>query len=116
MTTLYGITPAPFAEGINHDRKAGTMRFTVKDKFLYAIDLGNEVLEMEEADQYTPSLRPEAPFVIPDVIPVEGSEVFMLGVEEALPWHTEGDDLVIEKIPDPLPCDYAWAFKIQVLE
>ena len=113
---LYAITPAPFAEGINHDRRAGTMRFTAKDKFLYAIELGNEVLEMEEADEYTPGISPEAPFVIPDVNPVEGSDVFMLGIEKALAWHTEGDNLVIDEIPDPLPCEYAWAFKIQVLE
>jgi hypothetical protein len=32
-----------------------------------------------------------------------------------LPWHLEGDDLVIEELPDSLPGDYAWSFKIQVL-
>ena len=40
----------------------------------------------------------------------------MLGSSENLPWHQEGDNVVIEKIPDPLPCDYAWTFKIQVKE
>jgi len=110
---LYASTPAPFADGIKHDYRSGTTRFTRKGQFLYAIELGNEVLEMEEADQYTESIRPEAPYVIPGVSPVEGSEVFMLGVAVDLPWHIEGDDLVIEKIPNPLPCDHAWAFKIQ---
>ena len=28
----------------------------------------------------------------------------------------EGENVLIEKIPDPLPCDYAWTFKIQVKE
>jgi hypothetical protein len=40
----------------------------------------------------------------------------MLGSSDELPWHQEGDDLLIEDIPDPLPCDYAWSFKIQVLQ
>ena len=26
----------------------------------------------------------------------------------------DGDDLTIEELPDPLPCDHAWSFKIQV--
>jgi hypothetical protein len=25
-------------------------------------------------------------------------------------------NLVIEELPDPLPCDYAWSFKIQILD
>ena len=40
----------------------------------------------------------------------------MLGSEKKLPWHQEGDDLVIEEIPDQLPGDYAWSFKIQISE
>jgi hypothetical protein len=39
----------------------------------------------------------------------------MLGSIKNLPWHQEGDDLVIEEMPDELPCDYAWSFKIQVI-
>ena len=29
-------------------RVAGTIRFTQKDNFLYAIEIGNEIMEMEE--------------------------------------------------------------------
>lgn len=59
-------------------------------------------------------------------MPLEGSEIFMLGSDKPLKWRLEeseddyddeyGDDLVIEQLPDPLPCDYAWSFKIQVLD
>jgi hypothetical protein len=28
----------------------------------------------------------------------------------------EDGNLIIEKIPDPLPCDYAWSFKIQIFD
>jgi hypothetical protein len=45
---------------------------------------------------------------------VAGSAIRMLGSKQELRWHLEGDDLVIGEIPDPLPCDHAWAFKIQV--
>jgi hypothetical protein len=40
----------------------------------------------------------------------------MLGSDKKLSWHQEGDDLVIEEIPDQLPGDYAWSFKIQISE
>jgi hypothetical protein len=50
----------------------------------------------------------------------------MLGSDKPLGWHLEegeddydeeyGQNLVIEELPDPLPCDYAWSFKIQVLD
>jgi len=113
---LYACRPAAYVEGGADKYRSGTIRFTQKEKYCYAIELGNEVLEMEEADQYTPGIPPEAPFVIPGVSPVDGSEVFMLGVEEALPWHMDGENLVIEEIPDPLPCEYAWSFKVQVIE
>jgi alpha-L-fucosidase len=113
---LYASRPVPFA-GVGIDNwRSGTIRFTAKGKYLYAIELGNEVLEMEEADLYTASIRPTAPYVIPCVRPIKDSEVWMLGFNEKLPWHLEGDDLVIEKLPDSLPCDYAWSFKIQVIE
>ena len=38
----------------------------------------------------------------------------MLGSNDELPWHQEGNDLDIEKIPDPLPCEHAWTFKIKI--
>ncbi len=111
---LYASTPAPFAEIGMDVWKFGSIRFTAKDKYLYAIELGNKVLEMEDADKYEESKSPTAPYVIPGVKPAEGSQVKMLGSDENLPWHMEGGKLVIEKIPSPLPCNYAWSFKIQV--
>jgi alpha-L-fucosidase len=77
---------------------AGTLRFTEKGPYLYAIDL----------------TKPNAGEVIPGVTPVQGSEIRMLGSDKPLTWHQAGADVIIDKIPDPLPCDYAWTFKIQV--
>ena len=96
---LYGTVPAPFVLGGTDKWKAGSLRFTRKKEYLYAIDLE----------------KPSVPVVIQDVRPVPGSEIKMLGSDKSLDWHQEGDNLVIEEIPDPLPCDYAWSFKIQVL-
>jgi len=31
-------------------------------------------------------------------------------------WHVEGNNLVIEELPNPQPCDYAWSFKIEIAE
>jgi alpha-L-fucosidase len=110
---LYAAKPPKFVEGAPELWKSGTIRFLSKGDFIYAVELGNEIMEMEEADLYTESITPDAPFMIPGLKPVEGSEVVMLGTEEALPWHMEGEDLVIEKIPDPLPCEHAWSFRVR---
>jgi hypothetical protein len=49
-------------------------------------------------------------------MPLEGSQIFMLGSDKPLDWHMEeseewddgeGGVLVIEELPDPLPCDHA---------
>jgi hypothetical protein len=40
----------------------------------------------------------------------------MLGYDKPLPWHMDGEDLVIEELPDPLPCEHAWTFKIRMAE
>ena len=111
---LSATTPPPFVEMATALWKSGTIRYTSKDDYIYAIELGNEVLEMEDADQYPESEKPAAPFVIPGVKPLKDSEIKMLGSKENLPWHQEGKNVVIEKMPEPLPCDYAWTFKIQV--
>ncbi|HIJ69915.1 MAG TPA: hypothetical protein HPP87_00965 [Planctomycetes bacterium] len=94
---LYASKPAPFVAGGVDVAEAGSIRFTMKGNFVYAIELA----------------EPNAPYVIPGVKPVKDSEIIMLGSIESLPWHQEGEDVVIEKIPEPLPCDYAWTFKIQ---
>jgi alpha-L-fucosidase len=112
---LYASTPAPFADIGMDTWRSGTIRFTVKDNYLYAIELGNEVLEMEDADKYTDSDQPVVPYIIPGVNPVKNSEIQMLGSDKKLPWHIDGDNLVIEELPEPLPCDYAWSFKILVI-
>jgi alpha-L-fucosidase len=113
---LYACLPAPFMKGGTDDWKAGSIRFTEKGKYLYAIELGNELEEENVSAYYEDSTPPCAPYVIPGVKPLEGSKIRMLGSSENLPWHLEGDKLVIEKIPDPLPCEYAWTFKIKIQE
>jgi alpha-L-fucosidase len=95
---LYGADPAPFSKGGVDTWKAGTLRFTEKGPYLYAIDLE----------------KPIAGKVIPGVTPVQGSTICMLGSNKKLAWHQNGADVVIDEIPNPLPCDYAWSFKIHV--
>jgi alpha-L-fucosidase len=78
----------------------GTLRFTQKGPFLYAIDLE----------------KPISPRIIQGVTPVPGSTIRVLGSDEDLAWHQDGGNVVIDELPDQLPCDYAWIFKIQVGE
>jgi alpha-L-fucosidase len=110
---LYGSTPAPFVEGAADSWKAGTIRFTAKGNNLYAIELGNDFEETDPSPEYPESVPPKAPYVIPGVKPVAGSEIMMLGADMSLPWRQNGEDVVIEALPDPLPCDHAWTFKLQ---
>ena len=69
----------------------------MKGDYLYAIDLE----------------RPRIPEVVPGVTPKSGSVIRMLGSSKDLPWHQDGNDLVIDELPDPLPCDHAWVFRIE---
>ena len=78
--------------------KAGTFRFTENGPWLYALALAT----------------PKTGQVIPGVTPVQGSEMRLLGCNKPLTWHQAGADVVIDDLPDPLPCDYAWSFRIQV--
>ncbi len=48
---------------------------------------------------------------ITTVSPVKGSRIYMLGVKRQLTWRKDGDAVVI-KLPAQLPCEYAWALKI----
>jgi len=77
--------------------EAGTLRFTVKGDHLYAIDLE----------------RPKIPEVVPGVTPRPGSAIRMLGSDEKLSWRQDGRNLVIDELPDPLPCEHAWVFRIE---
>jgi len=77
--------------------EAGSFRFTVKGTYLYAIDL----------------TRPTIPQTIPEVTPKPGTAIRMLGSEKDLSWRRNGNDVVIDELPDPLPCDHAWVFRIQ---
>jgi len=124
---LYASKPAPFVKGGVDVAKAGSIRFTEKGPCLYAIELGNVLEETDDDDaDYEDSTPPSAPYIVPGVKPVKDSKIIMLGSDKSLPWHMEegkdeddNDDtgiLVIEEIPDPLPCDYAWSFKIQILD
>jgi alpha-L-fucosidase len=101
---LYGTVPAPFMTGGAVDAlipsEAGAFRFTRKKEYLFAIALK----------------RPEPPLVFQNLIALEGSEIRMLGSDQKLKWHQEDESLVIEEVPDPLPCEHAWSFKIQILD
>jgi len=110
---LYAAKPPKFVEDAPDLWKSGSIRYLAKGDYIYAVELGNEVMEMEDAHLYTPSVKPEAPYRIQGLSPMEGSEIMMLGHSEALPWHMDGDDLIIEILPDPLPCDHAWSFKVK---
>jgi len=50
------------------------------------------------------------------VKPRDGSEIRMLGVQEPVNWHLDGDSLVIEmpaSFNDKIPCEHAYCFKIE---
>lgn len=98
---LFATVPASFDMSGTDKWRDGTLRFLRKKEFLYVINLE----------------KPVAPVVLEDVWPLEGSEIRMLGHDQPLSWYVDEDDnLVIEQLPDPMPCDYAWSFKIQVLD
>ncbi len=104
---LHGTIPAPFLMGGTDQWRAGSIHFTQKEEYLYAIDLE----------------KPTLPYRIPNTFALPGSEIKMLGSKQPLKWHLEEDEdddeevtLVIEELPDPLPCDYAWSFKIRIMD
>jgi alpha-L-fucosidase len=111
---LYAAKPANFLEGGADIWSAGTFRYTEKDGYVYAIDLGNEWPSKVGFAEYRESKKPEVPVIIPGVTPAEGSEVLMLGSDTPLDWKLDGPDLVIESLPDSLPCDHAWTYKIKI--
>jgi len=111
---LYAAKPASFVEGGVDEWMAGSVRFLEKGNYLYAVELGNTWPPSVGFAEYGDSALPGAPVTLPGVRPVEGSVIRMLGSEMDLPWHQQGEDLVIEELPSPLPCDHAWSFKIQV--
>lgn len=76
---------------------SGRLRFMRKGDVLYVIDLEST----------------GAPRTIPGVIPIPGSKITMLGSPKALRWRQEGEAVVIEELPDPLPCDHACVFRIK---
>jgi alpha-L-fucosidase len=94
---LYGSTPAPFSDAGVNVWKTGTIRFTTKGDYLYAIEL-----KAAAAGEVIPGLRLKP-----------GAHVRMLGDATDLPWHQEGGRVVIERMPDKLPCSYAWSFRIR---
>jgi alpha-L-fucosidase len=98
---LHGTTPAPFSMGGTDQWQSGSIRFTRKKEYLYAIDLE----------------KPALPYRIPGVVALPGSEIKMLGSNKSLKWYQDDEeDLVIEELPDQLPGDYAWSFKIRVMD
>src|ERR1700730_8169262 len=49
---------------------------------------------------------------ISTVSPDKGSKIYMLGVERLLTWRKTGNAIVV-KLPNQLPCEYAWVLKIR---
>jgi alpha-L-fucosidase len=113
---LHAARPAPFHEGGIDAWEAGTIRFTEKENYVYAIEMGNNWPSQLGFDKHSESIKPQAPYRIPGVRPDDGSEVMMLGHGEPLPWHMEGEDLVIESLPETLPCEHAWSFRIRMTD
>lgn len=111
---LYAAKPAHFVDGGIDEWRAGSIRFLEKEGYLYAVELGNEWPPTVGFAEYGDSEFPQAPYTIPGVKPAKGSVVKMLGSDLELTWHQEGNDLVIDELPNPLPCDHAWSFKIKV--
>ena len=111
---LYAAKPAPYNDGGVDTWAAGTIRFTEKGEYLYAIELGNVWPTEKGFADYEESVLPTAPLKIPGAKPIEGSAVRLLGYDSDLPWHMEGNDLIIDYLPNQLPCEHAWTFKIKV--
>jgi alpha-L-fucosidase len=106
---LFATVPASFELGGGWLNESGSKRFMRKKEYLYIVDLE----------------KPEAPYAVEDIMPLEGSEIYLLGSDRPLKWHMEeseewddgeGGTLVIDELPDPLPCDHAWSFKIRILD
>jgi alpha-L-fucosidase len=94
---LYGSTPTAFSDAGVNTWKAGTIRFTTKGNYLYAIEL-----KAAAAGEVIPGLRLKP-----------GATVGMVGDATDLPWHQDGGNVVIDRMPDKLPCSYAWSFRIR---
>jgi len=94
---LAGAKPASLVPGGVDVWKAGTIRFLEKGDYLYAVELN----------------MPSAHEVIPGLKLAPGAELRMLGLAKPIAWRQDGGDVVIDPIPDKLPCDYAWTFKIK---
>jgi len=105
---LHATVPNSFVMGGGFKSEDGSQRFLRKKEYLYVVDLE----------------KPKAPYIITDILPLEGSEIYMLGSDKPLKWHMDGEDwedgeggmLVIETLPEKLPCKHAWSFKIQILD
>ena len=111
---LYAAKPAHFVKGGFDKWQDGTFRFLEKDKYLYAIDLGNVWPTDKGFADYGDSRPPSAPLRLSGVAPEEGSAIRLLGYGKDLSWHMDGKDLIIEELPKELPCDHAWSFRIKV--
>jgi alpha-L-fucosidase len=97
---LYATEPASFGKIGTDQWSAEDFRFTRQGPYVYAIKLE----------------KPVAPLIIPGVKAVQDSKIELLGSDEKIKWHQKSDNIVIEELPEQLPCDYAWSFKIKVLE
>ena len=93
---LYAAKPPKFVEGAPDLWKSGTMRFLAKGDYIYASELGNEIMEVEDAEFYTKASNQGA-IQYSRSRSFEGIRSYDAGKHEPLPWHMEGDELIVEK-------------------
>jgi len=103
----YGEGPAQkksgaFGESRTKADTAEDIRFTRKGDTLYAICLGEPVKQLK-IKKLGKDNAPGISF----------SDVSMVGISKRLNWRQNDDGLVIE-VPDKLPCDHAFSFKIKL--
>ena len=85
---------------------SGNFAFTQRAKTIHAIYLAKEGEE----------LMPEQ-VVVPDVKPLSGSEVRLLGYDRPLKWRQTEKDILVwlpSDVSQHPPCQYAWTFVVQV--
>ena len=87
--------------GTSHKREVyheEDVYFTTKDNCLYLI-----ATKLEGKELFVKSVQP-----------VENSEIQLLGSRERIIWkkNSNGEGIIIT-VPEKLPCDYAWVFKMK---
>jgi alpha-L-fucosidase len=90
-----------------------------------AIYATNSLRQFKEGDHIRFTASKDAAFIFAILTKKEGNEVrlttiqpasnsniYMLGLNDPLPWRKEGEAIVV-KLPEQLPCEHAWVLKIK---